>query len=1298
MKIDFRQGIVTYPEVAGTGQAFLLVTGGGVTVDLLAGSGQTSIAFAQRTADYLYIETNTISSAWSGISAGTTTWLYWDIDTKTGIRTFGQTIVQPVSQNTQPGILTTDLHWFDTVNNAMKVYDGTRFIERIRVFAARIEGTTLFPMGSNAQLPYAGTQAGINRTTFAGQILFAEGLPVIISIPGTFSPTASNPFARNFVFATTETAFLMGGSQKVNSIRLESDVTTATVTQNVAAYDVIKYSGFGTIEPAGYNDIDTTTLGIVVDSHAVNEIATVIIQGVVLNEAWSWTVVGAELWVLENGDLTQDDPNLTTPSLYPVSKPPVARVLSTTEIIFMQGLGKVGPRGLNPESIGTIGDVTLTQPVTAGDVIRFSGSPEQWRNSRSAIDEFSDVEITSPVPGEALVYTGSPVQWRNANPSIGVLNDIQDVIITAAGSPIPGSPSTSDKGDILYSDGRNWRNLAPGTANQILTMDSGSPLLPVWKPNQGIGGAGSPVQNIVGGDGIDVTLGSPTATIAVDSTVARLNIGSPGSGSPQSVGQTFTGNQTFADSVTFEKDITVTQAGASNLFLTDTTAFTPNETTWAVRVAGNVFSIISESASGDIEGLVMNRVFGSPDFLEGINVFPGAFDFEIHARNSTTANADAYIRLQHMAGDPFGAGNVAELGVQGNNGTDDFYFTNANISGGWWYRGDVYIRHSRDLGNTDYAEWSYPDIDTYQLELFGGPTKFQVTTNTTGSPSTLITLLQTTTIGAGGLLVNNTLTGAGLERVLTLSDLVSGGSPADQLNIVAGDGITFGSPNITIAVDSTVARLNVGSPGSGSPQSVGQRFTGNQTFADVVTFNKDVTIEQAGPADLFLVDTTAFTPNETTWIIRSTGNNLSFRTLTATGEVIGMEFLRAFGSPDMLEGINVFPGTGDFQVHSKDLQHYVRIEHTSGKAGVAGGNHAVIGVQDLAGSTETFRFSGSNMDDGSGSGGFWFNDGPLYIRHSRDLGDTDYAQFSWPNINTYQLDIIGGPTNFEVAVGGAKRIRVVLPSLGGLFANNEVTGGSPHFERVLTLSDINLTGFSGVIGDVLFYNGTAWVTLPRGTTEQVLTTFGSPLLPIWRDATGGAGGGGAGAVAGGDGTFISGSPFIEVNVDATVARLNVGSPSTLGSPSIGQRFTGNQTFADTVNFLKIITIGSPHVSTLTVSQTVVGGSPVIQTVIASHAIATYRSAEYQIQAVRGNNFHTTRIFAVHDGTNADSTEFGTITLPSFFGSPAAGSPTISGVQATYDVDVSSGNLRLLATPIDATGNITFKVQSNLITI
>ena len=55
-----------------------------------------------------------------------------------------------------------------------------------------------------------------------------------------------------------------------------------------------------------------------------------------------------------------------------------------------------------------------------------------------------------------------------------------------------------------------------------------------------------------------------------------------------------------------------------------------------------------------------------------------------------------------------------------------------------------------------------------------------------------------------------------------------------------------------------------------------------------------------------------------------------------------------------------------------------------------------------------------------------------------------------------------------------------------------------------------------------------------------------------------------------------------------------------------------------------------------------------------------------VQATEGTNFHTTKILAVHDGTTAYLSEYGTIYNNSTL--------------ANYDVDISGGNIRLLATP------------------
>jgi hypothetical protein len=79
------------------------------------------------------------------------------------------------------------------------------------------------------------------------------------------------------------------------------------------------------------------------------------------------------------------------------------------------------------------------------------------------------------------------------------------------------------------------------------------------------------------------------------------------------------------------------------------------------------------------------------------------------------------------------------------------------------------------------------------------------------------------------------------------------------------------------------------------------------------------------------------------------------------------------------------------------------------------------------------------------------------------------------------------------------------------------------------------------------------------------------------------------------------------------------------------------------------------------------------------SITTYRSVEYTIQATQGTNFHTTKIIALHDGSLAYPTEYGFV-----YNNSAV---------ATYDVDVSGGNMRLLATPASAS-TTNFKINFN----
>ena len=83
-----------------------------------------------------------------------------------------------------------------------------------------------------------------------------------------------------------------------------------------------------------------------------------------------------------------------------------------------------------------------------------------------------------------------------------------------------------------------------------------------------------------------------------------------------------------------------------------------------------------------------------------------------------------------------------------------------------------------------------------------------------------------------------------------------------------------------------------------------------------------------------------------------------------------------------------------------------------------------------------------------------------------------------------------------------------------------------------------------------------------------------------------------------------------------------------------------------------------------------------ETAIISLSATEYQSVEFKIQVIDSSTFNSTVVRAMHDGTNAYVSEYGTIQV-------AAGI-------ATFSADINSGSLSLLAYPVYS-GLITFNV-------
>jgi hypothetical protein len=87
-----------------------------------------------------------------------------------------------------------------------------------------------------------------------------------------------------------------------------------------------------------------------------------------------------------------------------------------------------------------------------------------------------------------------------------------------------------------------------------------------------------------------------------------------------------------------------------------------------------------------------------------------------------------------------------------------------------------------------------------------------------------------------------------------------------------------------------------------------------------------------------------------------------------------------------------------------------------------------------------------------------------------------------------------------------------------------------------------------------------------------------------------------------------------------------------------------------------------------------------QTSIATFAVATFDAAKVVITANNGTDTYITELLVAHDGTTAVATEYGQLSTDTF--------------TVAYDVDISGGNVRILATP-PAVTSTTFKVIKTL---
>jgi hypothetical protein len=405
MIVNFRQGLVNSPRNPSGQPDFLQIQLNSVNV--VATNSPVVLTVAHGQSDYLITIESNVSPAWRNFGttefpSGINYWLYLDVNAVTGEITYGQTKLEPVSRMYAPLNPQRDQHWFDTANNRTKVWIGSSWQDKIRIFVGQLTATSTI-----VHNPF-GSHVGITGERKSGKIAF---------------DVYGKPFRKSNgeLFTTEDDIFVDGIVASPNS--LETRLITVQAAESIPRFSVVKFTAFDTVRLARYEDTDNKILAFALQSVATNQPSSVVLQGVIENPAWNWPAVNLPLWVDEFGQLTTNDPMIANPARG--KQLPVGRVLAPQKIRFIppvysiavditgDGTGIPGPIGPDGEQ-GAPGASAYEIAVANG----FIGTEVQWLMSLIGETGPEGAPGEQGVPGISAYdlavangFVGTEAQW-----------------------------------------------------------------------------------------------------------------------------------------------------------------------------------------------------------------------------------------------------------------------------------------------------------------------------------------------------------------------------------------------------------------------------------------------------------------------------------------------------------------------------------------------------------------------------------------------------------------------------------------------------------------------------------------------------------------------------------------------------------------------------------------------------------------------------------------------------------------------------------------------------------------------
>ena len=176
-----------------------------------------------------------------------------------------------------------------------------------------------------------------------------------------------------------------------------------------------------------------------------------------------------------------------------------------------------------------------------------------------------------------------------------------------------------------------------------------------------------------------------------------------------------------------------------------------------------------------------------------------------------------------------------------------------------------------------------------------------------------------------------------------------------------------------------------------------------------------------------------------------------------------------------------------------------------------------------------------------------------------------------------------------------------------------------------------------------------------------------------------------------DNTSDLNKPISTTQQSALDLKANLASPALTGTPTAPTAAVGTSTTqiattafvnAEIANLSgygitdALSTSGNevlPLVNADVTSASLTTSTTTANQVVDSFSSTTYRTAKYLIQATSGTSYHSCEALVIHDGTTASLVVYGDVKTGASL--------------MTLDADVSGGNVRLLATPVNAATTI-----------